>query len=173
MTRRHVAVRPPRVGSPGIRRSRSAHAFARTRRAARFRRDGWLGALLAVALALLGASAAPASAHAAGAPDPDRASVSVSAHTVADPGHVRDAADEATRDVRRGPPAPLAARDLHDERHHLHHPYDAALTGRAVVLPPQAGHRTSALGADADPSPRRYALPPGRAPPSPRAPDLP
>ncbi|MGW9211551.1 hypothetical protein ACWGR4_31850 [Embleya sp. NPDC055664] len=169
MTRRHVAVRPPRVGSPGTHRRRGAHARVRT---ARFRRDGWLGALLAVALALLGALAAPASAHAADGP-PDRTSTSVSAHTAADPGHVRDVADEATRDVRRGPPAPLAARDLHDERHHLHHPHDAALTGRAGALPPPPGHRTSALGADADPSPRRFALPPGRAPPSPRAPDLP
>ncbi|MFI1585488.1 hypothetical protein [Embleya sp. NPDC020630] len=168
MTRRHVAVRPPRVGSPGTHRRRSAPASARSTRS---RRNGWLGALLAVALALLGALAAPASAHAAGAPDPDRASVS--AHTSAGPGHVRDVADEATRDVRRGPPTPLAARDLHDERHHLHHPHDAALTGRAVALPPPAGHRTSALGADADPSPRRFALPPGRAPPSPRAPDVP
>ncbi|GCE01968.1 hypothetical protein [Embleya hyalina] len=168
MTRRHVAVRPPRAGSRDTRR-RGAHPSART---SRFRRNGWLGALLAVALALLGALAAPASARAAGAPDPDR-TASVSAHTVADPGHVRDVADEATRDVRRGPPAPLAARDLHDERHHLHHPHDAALTGRAVALPPPAGHRTSALGADADPSPRRFVLPPGRAPPSPRAPDLP
>ncbi|MFE5330311.1 hypothetical protein ACFRCG_28380 [Embleya sp. NPDC056575] len=168
MTRRHVAVRPPRVGPPHPHRRRGAPAAVRT---ARSRRNGWLGALLAVALALLGALAAPASAHAAGAPDPDRASVS--AHTAANPGHVRDVADEATRDVRRGPPAPLAARDLHDERHHLHHPHDAALTGRAVVLPPPAGHRTSALGDDADPSPRRFALPPGRAPPSPRAPDLP
>ncbi|MYS80524.1 hypothetical protein [Embleya scabrispora] len=127
--------------------------------------------LLAIVLALLGAVASPASARAVAAPDPDRGSIS--AHTAADPGHVRDVADEATRDVRRGPPAPYAARESSDERHHLHHPHDTGLAGHAVALLPPARHQTSALATDANPSLPRFALPPGRAPPSPRAPDRP
>lgn len=166
MTRRHVAARRRLVGSASTRRR---HADPRTRRC--FRRGGWLRVLVAVALALLGAVASPATARADAAPDLDH--VSVSAHPTADPGHVRDIADEATRDVRRGPPAPFAARELPNERHHLHHSHDAALGAHDVALVPPAGHRTGAPTADADPSPRRFALPTGRAPPSPRAPERP
>ncbi|MFI6978889.1 hypothetical protein ACIBSV_09850 [Embleya sp. NPDC050154] len=166
MTRRHVAASRRLVGSAATRRR---HADPRTRRG--FRRGGWLRVLIAVVLALLGAVTSPASARAVAIPDSDH--VSVSAHTTADPGHVRDIADEATRDVRRGPPAPFATRDLPNERHHLHHSHDAALVGHVFALLCPAGHRTGAPAADADPSPRRFALPTGRAPPSPRAPDRP
>ncbi|WP_331772549.1 hypothetical protein OG948_54580 (plasmid) [Embleya sp. NBC_00888] len=166
MTRRHVAVSRRLVGSGATRRRRAA---PRTRRG--FRRGGWIRVLVAVVLALLGAVASPASARAVAPPDLDH--VSVSAHTTADPGHVRDIADEATRDVRRGPPAPFAARELPNERHHLHHSHDAALVGDVLALLSPAGRRTGAPAADADPSPRRFALPTGRAPPSPRAPDRP
>ncbi|MEU0939648.1 hypothetical protein [Embleya sp. NPDC005971] len=167
MIRRHAVARRPLAGSPASRR-RSANPPARRG----YRRGSWLGALLAIALALLGAVASPASARAITAPDPDR--VSVAAHTTADPGHLRDVADEATRDVRRGPPAPLAARELPHERHHLHHhSHDAGLAGHAFALVPPAGHRTCAPTAHANPALPRFVLPPGRAPPSPRAPDRP
>ncbi|MFI6588432.1 hypothetical protein [Embleya sp. NPDC050493] len=166
MIRRHVAVRRP-LGGSAPRRGRGSPAPARRG----IRRGGWLGVLLAITLALLGVPASPGSARADAVPDPDRASIS--AHTAADPGHVRDVADEATRDARRGPPGPSAVRETPDERHHLHHSPDAALAGRDSALPPPAGHRALALAVGVDPSLRRFALPPGRAPPSPRAPERP